>query len=129
MNRDVFYRDHMGSDLGVVNDARISFAASSDAEDWRKVEIPHPCHSAARFDTKVPTLSKGDKRLIGFLARGCRSGQWEEALEQVCSGDLSKDEAHELLSWAKRLPPHWTPFGQQTVKLRMKAPVPNRTQC
>jgi thymidylate synthase (FAD) len=31
--------------------------------------------------------------------------------------------------WAKRMPTHWTPFGQQVIKLRMKAPVPVRTQC
>ena len=125
------YRNHMGSDLEVVMDARISFAASTEAVCWESVEIPNPCESLLRENrhAMIPQLTTQDKNLIGFLARGCRSGQWEAALEQVFIGTDSKQEAKDLLAWANKMPTHWTPFGQQQIKMRMKAPVPIRTQC
>lgn len=128
---EALYRNHMGNDLEVVNDARISFAATTYAMDWKAISIPSLCPSLQRREqtqTMIPQLSTQDKNLIGFLARGCRSGQWQDALQEV-QDTLTPEAAHELLTWAKRLPPHWTPFGQQTIKLRMKAPVPIRTQC
>lgn len=126
------YRNHMGSDIEVVNDARISFDASTDAVRWERIKITNPCQNAARLETDIPVLSQADKNLIGFLARGCRSGEWEEALDSVIGFDgdtLTKEAAQHLLTWVKRMPTHWTPFGQQTIKLRMKAPVPIRTQA
>ena len=67
----VEYLDHMGSDLSVVNAARVSFEKKQ--------------------------LEKGpeDERLINYLA------------------------SHH----------HWTPFAHTSIQLRMKAPVPIRTQC
>lgn len=65
------YLNHMGDDLAVANDARVSFAK------WKE-----------EFDKK-------DAKLIDYLAD------------------------HN----------HWTPFAHSMVKLRMKAPVPIRTQC
>lgn len=127
------YRNHMGSDLEVVNDARISFDKTSKPAGFYEVDIPHPCEHAAQTSTLIPNISKGDQGLIGFLARGCRSGEWEEALDFITGeddlGTVSREQAHQLLTWAKRMPTHWTPFGQQQVKLRMKAPVPIRTQA
>lgn len=122
------YRNHMGSDLEVVNDARISFSVSSKAVDWDTKEIPNRCELATNTHAEIPILSKGDRGLIKFLARGCRSGEWDSAVGSVIDC-FNEAEAHDLLMWVKRMPTHWTPFGQQTVKLRMKAPVPLRTQC
>jgi len=126
------YRNHMGSDIEVVNDARISFDASTDAVRWERIKITNPCQNAARLETDIPVLSQTDKNLIGVLARGCRSGEWEEALDFITGedelGTVSREQAHQLLTWVKRMPTHWTPFGQQVIKLRMKAPVPIRTQ-
>ncbi|MCP1316878.1 FAD-dependent thymidylate synthase [Halomonas sp. 707B3] len=127
---NVLYRNHMGDDLEVVNDARISFAATADAMDWEHIVIPNVCNTVQsdKATTWVPVLSKADQNLIGFLARGCRSGEWNEAiLDTILANDEIK--AEKLLTWAKRLPPHWTPFGQQTIKLRMKAPTNIRTQA
>lgn len=124
------YRNHMGNDLEVVHDARISFAASTEARRWETLEIPNVCDSVPDHQrlTHIPTLSESDQNLIGFLARGCRSGDWDNAIQETLSA-FSSQKVREMLTWAKRLPPHWTPFGQQTIKLRMKAPVPIRTQC
>lgn len=123
------YRDHMGSDLQVVNDARISFDKASESAGYYEVEIPNPCEHAAQKVARIPNLSPADQRLIGFLARGCQSGDWEGAISDLSYSNLTPDEVHEILTWAKRLPPHWTPFGQQVIKLRMKAPIPIRTQA
>lgn len=123
------YRNHMGNDLEVVNDAKISFAAASTAEDWLNYEIPNLDQSARNKLALVPELKPADERLIQFLARGCRSGQWEELTDQVVAGDLSREEASKLLKYVKRMPTHWTPFAHQIVKLKMQAPVPIRTQC
>lgn len=123
------YRNHMGSDLEVVNDARISFDKATTAAGFHEVDIPNPCQHAARTSTWIPNLSPSDQSLIQFLARGCRSGDWQKALDRVADNYLTQAEAYDLLMWVKRMPTHWTPFGQQTIKLRMKAPVPIRTQC
>jgi len=121
------YRDHMGDDLSVVQDARISFASSTDAVAWEEYEIPQLCKTAKRSSTKIPILNQRDAGLIRFLARGCTTEKWEKAINSI--GEFStEDEIEELLKWAKRLPTHWTPFGQQQIKLTMKAPIPIRTQ-
>lgn len=123
------YRNHMGSDLEVVNDARISFSATTRAKSWDLKEIPNRCDLATNTHAKIPELNGSDKSLIGFLARGCRSGEWEDALDRLNDSMITLKEIRELMAWVKRMPTHWTPFGQQTVKLRMKAPIPIRTQC
>lgn len=123
------YRSHMGSDLEVVNDARVSFGKASTPKGYQPVMIPHRENEDTPEPHFVPKLSQDDRGLIGFLARGCMSGEWKEALDSIVLNDLDHDEAHELLMWAKNMPTHWTPFGHQVVKLVMKAPVPIRTQC
>lgn len=119
----------MGSDLEVVRDARISFNASSEAGGFHEVDIPNPCEHAAQTRTMIPQLLTQDKGLIKFLARGCRSGDWDNLLSKVMGNHLTREDAQALLSFVKRMPTHWTPFGQQVIKLRMKAPVPIRTQA
>ena len=127
---NVLYRNHMGNDLEVVNDARISFAATTSAHSWELTEIPNPCSTADKTSVYIPRLNKADQSLISFLARGCRSGDWDNLLNKVIMDSrLTRKDAQALLSFVKRMPTHWTPFGQQVIKLRMKAPVPIRTQC
>ena len=91
------YIDHMGTDLSVVNAARVSFGKTS---------------------TK---LSKADAGLIAFLARGCTSGDWEDIIEDVISTSMCDlvnpdldpvDELRPLLKHIRKMPDHWTPFGQ-----------------
>lgn len=126
---NVLYRNHMGNDLEVVNDARISFAATTSAHSWELTEIPNPCSTADKTSVYIPRLNKADQSLISFLARGCRSGDWDSLLSKVMGNHLTQEDAQALLSFVKRMPTHWTPFGQQVIKLRMKAPIPIRTQC
>ncbi|MCM2973795.1 FAD-dependent thymidylate synthase [Larsenimonas suaedae] len=122
------YRNHMGNDLEVVRDARISFDSSSDALEWRNQTIPHT-EPGYTDQVPVPVLAGRDYKLIRFLARGCRFEQWDQAVTALQGGDLAPGEIDTLLRWVKRMPTYWTPFAHQMVKLRMKAPIPIRTQC
>ena len=123
------YRDHMGNDLSVVQDARISFDKSSTAIGYDVVEIPNRDDHASQKYANVPALNKGDVSLVNFLARGCRSGQWDDLIELVHEDGATRQEIDEILKYVKKMPTHWTPFAHQIIKLRMKAPVPIRTQC
>lgn len=77
--------DYMGTDLSVVNAARVSFDKESTWEHYE--DNGNFCESGF--------LSKEDTKLIRYLAK------------------------HD----------HWTPFAHTAITLRMKAPVPIRTQC
>ena len=60
----VDYIDHMGSDLTVVNSARVSFDKESEWDIWDVSGDPEPCPEH---------LSAADKRLITYLAT---HGHW-----------------------------------------------------
>jgi thymidylate synthase (FAD) len=89
----VKYLDHLGSDLEVVNAARVSFDKESDWEiDWNtgcncfaKSEIECSCESF--YPDKA--LSEKDAKLIDYLAK------------------------HK----------HWSPFSHCYLKFRIKAPI------
>lgn len=98
------YIDHMGSDLSVVNAARVSFAKESGWEVFRGSEDyggqkpnGERCKKTSNLNgmNLYKRLSDKDRRLINFLAR----------------------ERHEL------------PFAHTAITLRCSAPVPIRTQC
>ena len=59
------YIDHMGSDLSVVNAARVSFGKKSE---WELTSLP-ATNSYSTFDPKVKTLSERDTNLINYLAK------------------------------------------------------------
>jgi len=106
------YLDHMGTDLTVVNNARVSFAKQSSYEldDWG-----------------VMTLKDSDKGLIRYLARGLRTGEWDSLIGEVVStahmGPYS--EIGEILRAYKKLPAHWAPFANGcNVQFHLKAPFP-----
>ena len=62
----VEYIDHMGSDLSVVNAARVSFDKESTATDWHTVQI-------GNRTVWVPLIGDSDFRLIHYLAE---HGHW-----------------------------------------------------
>ena len=113
------YIDHMGTDLSVVNAARVSFGKISQ---WDNVD------RLIEYPDITPTLSKSDQGLIAFLARGCTSGDWEELLYglKLDSGRnpwIDPEDAEEIANYIKRLPDHWTPFGHTAITLHIKAPI------
>ena len=54
--------DHMGSDLSVVNAARVSFGKKSEAVEWVGVDIEDSVEA-------LPILSERDTKLIKYLAK------------------------------------------------------------
>jgi thymidylate synthase (FAD) len=107
----------MGDDLEVVNDARVSFGKLSE---WEIVEEGPPTYF------RTTRLKEGDARLIQFLARGCTSGDWDAIIAEVFSAmdeDYTYDDVAEILREVRSMPTHWTPFGQQIIKLHIKAPI------
>ncbi|WAK45172.1 hypothetical protein vBKpPHS106_64 [Klebsiella phage VB_KpP_HS106] len=105
------YIDHMGDDQRVVDVARISFGP------LKKVTTP-----------------KQDASLIRFLANGVTSKDKETILNLIATGFDREDyngigDAEELYNQIRHQAVHWTPFAHTAITLRMKAPIPIRTQC
>ena len=59
---EVTYIDHCGSDLTVVNAARVSFGKKSEAIEWQYLDLGHVTGDL------VPVLKEGDVKLIKYLA-------------------------------------------------------------
>jgi thymidylate synthase (FAD) len=89
--------DHMGTDLTVVNSAKVSFDKMSTEVGPREV------------------------RLINFLARGCESGKWEEHMVELSY--LPQEYIERLVSHLRKMPTHWTPFGHPQIQLRETVPI------
>lgn len=100
-----YYKDHMGSDHGIADAARVSF--DKLAENF--------------------TAEQNDG-LIRFLARGMRTEDWTNLCYKLC-GITDVVSAEKLINYVKRIPEHFVPFTHTAVTLRMSSPVPIRTQC
>ena len=129
------YITHMGSDLEVVNDARVSFGKVSK---WQEVCTCHyqlttadeRCHVCGHLGRDAGRLSKADANLIGFLARGCTSGDWDKLVGGIAmkgfhvqDWGLGKSELEDLVRKIRRMPTHWTPFAGSIIKLHVKVPI------
>ena len=106
----VTYVDSMGTDLSVVDAARVSFDKKSKGYD------------------DDGTLSVEDQGLIQFLARGCSSGDWQKLIDEAMANggyifDNDWDQAEEWLKHIRRMPDHWTPFAHTAITLHVKAPI------
>ena len=127
------YIDRMGTDLSVVNAARVSFGKKSewdhrldhhteknDTEQWEKEGWQFWDQSTSGDVYK--RLSKADQSLIQFLARGCTSGDWETLKNNVAE-TLGAEYLEDLLNHIRKMPDHWTPFGHTAITLHIKAPI------
>lgn len=119
----VTYIDHMGTDLSVVNAARVSFGKKSTYET---TDQPSPGAILGSGDY-YKVLKESDQRLIQFLARGCTSGDWEQIKDSLCDLDGTYDweceNMEEILRHVKNMPTHWTPFAHTAITLHIKAPI------
>lgn len=111
------YRDHMGSDLSVVNAARASFGKESE---WEFDPGPDASCRAQRR-----RLKPEDANLIRFLATGYRTKEWDEFLNEVIeqARNGGKEGLTEILHAYKRKPQHWAPFGHPHVQIRVSMPI------
>ena len=133
------YIDHMGTDLSVVNAAKVSFAKSSqfnfnefskkqDAQDFASSVGGYVLTPNQDKEYVVKYLADSDKNLINFLARGIPSKEWEKVIKEIAENEdvfLIETVVKTLMSMAT----HWTPFTHTAISLRMSAPVPIRTQA
>ena len=60
---EVTYVNHMGSDLSVVNAARVSFGKESEALEWKWLEL------RGYSGDLVAVLNEKDQKLIQYLAK------------------------------------------------------------
>jgi thymidylate synthase (FAD) len=126
------YIDHMGTDLSVVNAAKVSFGKRSEWEvlEWDFWDNEEDETSYYREEV----LSKQDQGLIQFLARGCTSGDWDASVYEVYEtgwGDGKKGvhdynssaEIEDLLNHIRKMPSHWSPFAHTAISLHLKMPI------
>ncbi len=92
------YSEHMGSDLSVVNAARQSFNKQKEHFEEEK-----------------------DTGLIGYLATGLRTKEWEASIEDICNS--SREELKDKLLAYKRKAVHFAPFAHPHVTLRIRLPI------
>ena len=118
------YIDSMGTDLSVVNAARVSFGKRSE---WEYQE--HETWNGLAYYLES-VLSDEDRGLIQFLARGCTSGDWENLVAEVAEegSDVSGGwkgtyELEDLLNYIRKMPSHWSPFAHTAITLHLKMPI------
>ena len=125
------YIMHMGDDLNVVNNARVSFDKESE---WHRscwsCDYVGPADSDGCPQCGVDncgwledagTLSEGDQGLIRFLATGFRKSEWNEMIQGVRS--MSDLEIHKLFLKLRRHATHWAPMAHPHIQVRITAPI------
>jgi len=105
----VTYEDHMGTDLTVVNAAKVS------------------------FNKKSTVIGPAEERLIGFLARGCTTGDWDSIIRDIMkfahtptddyTADFPLEAIGHILKEVKIMPTHWSPFAHTAIQIHVKAPI------
>ena len=129
---EVNYLDHMGTDLSVVNAAKVSFGSRSE---WAFV-------NTKKDGTRNFVLHPKDQSLISFLARGCTSGEWDnlvgeitdkgvaQAYDDFAIHPVTEEECEEydkelrgLLNHIKKMPAHWSPFAHTAITMNIKMPI------
>lgn len=108
------YIDHMGDDKRVVDVARISFGP------LKRETTPEQDASLIRFLANGVT-SKDKENILLVISNGFTRSCKSEKFALECAQVLYEDIRHQAV--------HWTPFAHTAITLRMKAPIPIRTQC
>ncbi|QHJ83779.1 MAG: hypothetical protein [Caudoviricetes sp.] len=110
--QEAIYVDHMGNDKRVVDVARISFGT------LKRETTPEQDASLIRFLANGVT-TKDKQAIIDLIGYGLPSGLSHEETEKHAE-ILYNDIRHQAV--------HWTPFAHTAITLKMKAPIPIRTQ-
>ncbi len=98
------YIDHFGSDLDVVNDAKVSFAKASTEVGEKEIALIH------------------------YLARGIPSKEFEELIADLAQ-EVDIARVKTIVNQLTRTATHWVPFAHNGIKLKMSAPIPIRVHC
>lgn len=116
--------DHMGSDLSVVNAARVSFGKMSTWEEgtWDDHQIEE--WGTGRYDGEIFywKLSDADAKLIRYLASGMSSKDLEKWKNQMITAN-DPDTVMEAYNALTQAEPHMSPFGHAFASFHVKAPI------
>lgn len=119
----VEYKDHLGTDLTVVNAARTSFGKESEWDDRYATQEEFE----AGEGVMVRKLKPADANLIRFLATGFRTKDWDALLDKIVTSivcdETWKADLTEILQHYKKSAQHWAPFGHPHLQIRMKLPI------
>lgn len=117
------YMDHMGSDLSVVNAARASFGKESTWDYGPPTE--HLGYNNEVHYRQEKILKPADAKLIRFLARGYRTLEWDELIEELrqYGRDSDYDNLERALLEFKNKAQHWAPFAHPHVQIRVTMPI------
>mgnify|MGYP001083861325 CR=1 FL=1 len=110
--------DHMGSDLSVVNAARVSFGKRSQADQWEWYDY----EDGSASGEYIAVLCERDQNLIRYLSSGMSSKdieKWKKQMIEANDPDTVM-EAYEALTSAE---PHMSPFGHAFASWHVKAPI------
>jgi len=118
------YIDHMGTDLSIVNAARVSFGKKSEWVEVTEVNHHREEWGHGRYDGEIfyYKLSDADTKLIHYLASGMSSKDLEKWKNQMITANDPDTvmEAYEALAQAQ---PHMSPFGHAFASFHVKAPI------
>jgi thymidylate synthase (FAD) len=110
--------DHMGSDLTVVNAARVSFGKKAEPLDWQWYDY----EGGSASGEYIAVLDDRDQNLIRYLSSGMSSKdieKWKKQMIEANDPDTVM-EAYEALTSAE---PHMSPFGHAFASFHVKAPI------
>jgi thymidylate synthase (FAD) len=111
-------KDHMGSDLSVINAARVSFGKESQAVDWLEYEY----ENGSRSGDLVAILNERDQNLIRYLSSGMSAKDIERWKRQMIYAN-DPDTVMEAYNALKSAEPHMSPFGHCFASFHVKAPI------
>lgn len=122
-NQSVTYLDHMGSDLSVVNHARVSFDKKSE---WMT--------DAATGEVVEDANYKRDCELIEYLATGMRKRERRALMDGMVSlginyynGEVDANETFRLASLMvdriQGIQKHWSPFSHCMASFQLVVPI------
>lgn len=125
------YIMHMGDDLNVVNNARVSFDKESQVHracwscDYIGPADNDMCPACGEDNTgwleEPGLLPASDRSLIRFLATGFRKSEWNEMIQSVRT--MSDQEIHKLFLKLRRHASHWAPMAHPHIQVRITAPI------
>lgn len=117
------YMDHMGTDLMVVNAARASFDKESSWDYGPPTE--HLGYDNEVTYRQERSLKPADAKLIRFLARGYRTGEWDALIADllVAGCDSEPETIERALLEFKNKAQHWAPFAHPQLQLRVTMPI------
>lgn len=125
---EAVYLDHMGTDLTVVNAARVSMSKTSDWEyDMKDIRTYDGYSTMPNWekviDYSTRRLCEGDKHLIQFLARGMSSKEYDRITNMMTCVEPGDVQAIEDCMKKMAVDKHWTPFGHCQATFRIKVPI------